>query len=362
MKKIRFVLLFLALFCMIFTAADIVAMTKPISAARDYNGTFDGAFFTGTVQYGTLYRDNEDHGTISGCNGEGCGKHPGVDISATSGTNVISALSGTVYRSDDNCSSTGWGGLIIIQSISPYTGETIYVSYAHLKQRNYSVNDWVNESSVIGLSGGGSGDYCHGNSTGAHLHFQIDKDDGSTHPWFPSTTTDLNTADTAFVVNTHTYNPMLFVTGKYNWTFNYSGKAEYWITNEVYWGVALNVLWIQGTTGPYVKRETNVSCAGFSKPCSGQIAVEASQYKYVTIGLQNNCVSNPVKIYFKTSLSDVWDETKVVSFDYTAPATYYVYMGNNSSWDGIIKNIRIDPAVTCNPSNTNNFSEIIISQ
>ena len=158
-------------------------MAKPIADLRDYNGTYYGASGTGTVGYtdGTLYRDNQDGGAASGCNGEGCGRHPGVDIPVPPGTPVFASLSGTVVRSECNA---GWGGLIVIRSTNPWNAnETLYFTYAHLRARYYGVNQFVGTGTQIGESGGRVGiDQCAGNSTGAHLHFQIDKNDGNTEP------------------------------------------------------------------------------------------------------------------------------------------------------------------------------------
>src|SRR6185436_16631221 len=81
---------------------DPTGMAKPIANLRDYNGTYFGASGTGTIGYTTLYRDNEDGGAVSGCNGEGCGRHPAVDIPVTSGTPVYASLGGTVVRSECN--------------------------------------------------------------------------------------------------------------------------------------------------------------------------------------------------------------------------------------------------------------------
>lgn len=338
-------------------------MTKPISNLRDYNGTYSGAPETGSIMYrngnspGTLYRDNEDYGATSGCNGEGCGKHPGVDVPVSSRTNVYASLGGTVVRSECNGNGlsypngSGWGGLIVVQATSPYTGETIYFTYAHLHSRNYSVSQTVSEGAIIGQSGGGSGDTCPGNSSGPHLHFQIDKNDGNNDPWFPN---NVNQADTNFEVTNYTFNPIVFVTGKYNWTFDLDGFAEYWTAQNVSsWGINYGTLWIDGNSDPYVWRNGNVTCE-FSvpggRPCSGQIAAEASLYRYAQIALYNTCISNPVKIYFTTNSEDYFDEAKSVSFNYTGYGSYLVNMGNNAKWTGIIKRLRVDPAVNCDPS------------
>lgn len=190
------------------------AGTNPISGMRQYDGTYTGVSGTGGIGYSVLYRDNEDNGYTSGCNGEGCGKHPGIDILASSGSNVYAAFGGTVTISE--CNGNGWGGLIVIQSTNPHGSGNIYTAYAHLKQRNYSVNDSVSEGAVIGLSGGASGDSCAGTSTGAHLHFQIGKDSG--YPWFPA---NVNQADTNNEVDQHAYHPTAMIQG-----FNYYSASN----------------------------------------------------------------------------------------------------------------------------------------
>lgn len=335
-----------------------VALTKPVMGLRDYNGTLPGTPGTGSIGYATLFRDNIDYGATSGCMGEGCGKHPGVDIPVLSGTAVYAAIRGTVLKAVYDCSSSGWGGLVVIQAVNPYTGETIYFSSAHLRKLDVATGRTVSEGQRLGESGGGSGDYCRGSASGMHLHFQIDKvHDGST-PWYP--TGRVSQADADFEVVRYALNPIPFLTGGYRWTFDQACFAEYWLPRNVTtWGVNSGVLWIDGNADPGISRSTNVSC-GYSRPCSGQVTLEANLYGYVYIGLQNFCISNPVRIYFTTSTDDTWNEAKSVAFNYTAPATYRVFMGGNPGWKGIIKRLRIDPAVNCNPfaSDPNYFSAI----
>ncbi len=206
MKRWVFVAVMAVVFLYVGSASAFHINTKPISGLRDYNGTYTGTPGTGSINYvnGTLWRDNQDGGAVSLCNGEGCGKHAGVDIPVASGTNVYSVSDGTVFYSA--CNGAGWGGLIIIQTTSPYTGETVYVSYAHLRERLVSSGS-ISEGTLIGRSGGGSGDLCPGNSTGSHLHFQIDKNHGASKPWGPSS---VNQPDSNFEVTQYTYNPVIF--------------------------------------------------------------------------------------------------------------------------------------------------------
>lgn len=90
---------------------------------------------------------------------------------------------------------------------------------------------------------------------------------------------------------------------------------------------------IDGNHDPYIWRNGFVYC-GRSNPCSAEIAAESDMYKYVLIQFDTLCVSNPVKIYFKTSLDYTWSESKSVSFNYGGPGTYLVYMGSNQIGPG----------------------------
>jgi len=330
---------------------DPTGMAKPIANLRDYNGTYFGASGTGTIGYTTLYRDNEDGGAVSGCNGEGCGRHPAVDIPVTSGTPVYASLGGTVVRSECNGGAgTGWGGLIVIQSANPWnSAEILYFTYAHLRARYYNTGQSVSTGTQIGESGGKPGvDTCTGNSNGAHLHFQIDKNDGNTDPYFPSSTA-LNQRDTDFQVTAKTYNPVVFVTGGYRWSFNKSGDRELWeLFNIQHWGVSNDALWVDGVGDTYIRRGGDVNC-GQTKPCSSSFAAEASMYPKVYLDLYNVCFSNPGKIYFTTSSSPNWDETKSVAYFPTGQGPYqqHIFMTQNSEWKNIITGLRIDPGVNC---------------
>lgn len=326
-------------------------MAKPVANLRDYNGTYSGASGTGGIGYagGTLYRDNQDGGAASGCNGEGCGRHPGVDIPVSGGTAVYASMSGTVVRSECN---SGWGGLIVIRSTNPWNpNETIYFTYAHLRARYYGVNQFVGTGTQIGESGGRPGvDQCAGNSTGAHLHFQIDKDDGNNTPYYPATTAELHQRDTDFRVTAKTYNPVVFVTGGYRWSFNKVGDRELWeLFNLQRWGVSNDALWVDGLGDTYIRRGSDLVGCGMTKPCSTSIAAEASLYPDVYLDMHNVCFSNPGKIYFTTSSDPNWSESKSVAYWPAGPGPYrdHVNMSQNSAWTGIITGLRIDPAVNC---------------
>lgn len=329
-------------------APEALAMRKPLDGLRDYNGTHEGTPATGWRAYNTLHRDN--YAGESGCRGEGCGKHPGVDIDGTSGEPVYAVLSGTLVRSE--C-STSWGGLIVIRSANPYkSGEYIYHSYAHLRARSFSSADegsWIAEGRVIGRVGGAYGDPCRGRSTGAHLHFQIDKDHAAGKPWFPQPVERVGHADTDFEVARYTYNPIPFVTGHYLWSFEQDGFSEHWVPNYRS-GVRNGYLWMDGDYDPFIARANPVDCS--QGRCSGEIAAEADIYRYVEIGLDTWCVDNPGRVYFTTDRDDTWNDAKMGEFYYNGPGTYTVPIYTIPAWQGIIRRLRIDPAQNCDPFKT----------
>lgn len=84
--------------------------------------------------------------------------HEGIDIGATEGTPVKSAMSGVVTFSGE---SEGYGNLVIIKNGEKET------RYAHLSKLNVQKGDNVNSGDLIGEVGS------TGNSTGPHLHFEI---------------------------------------------------------------------------------------------------------------------------------------------------------------------------------------------
>ncbi|HEX3095511.1 MAG TPA: M23 family metallopeptidase [Patescibacteria group bacterium] len=366
MQKLAQMILMLGVFGVLWCAQALTAkafsldptgMAKPVADLRDYNGTYEGSIGTGSIGYSTLYRDNEDGGGVSGCRGEGCGKHPGVDIPVPTGTKVFSTTYGMIVisRCDDS-----WGGLVVIKGQSPWTGETLYFIYAHLSAREYSNSSPVLEGQYvttgvnIGKSGGASKSPCHGNSTGAHLHFQIDRDDGSPEPYYPSMRT-LNNRDDNYSVSTQTYNPVVFVMGGYRWTFNSTGTSavsrELWdLFNFQSWGVGNGSLYVDGSLDPYIRRGGGLVNCGQSKPCSNNLNIDAGTFRQVYLDLYNNCSTGVGKVYFTTNLSPNWGEDKTVPYftNYGA-ISRHIWMLSNPKWNGIITGLRIDPADNCSP-------------
>lgn len=101
--------------------------------------------------------------------------HHGVDLDASSGTQIKSPLDGEVIDAeirDDNC-----GGTIYIKHADGYK-----TRYCHCKQINVKKGDVVKKGHIIGLTGGGNGEIGQGRSTGPHLHFEVYKDGKTVNP------------------------------------------------------------------------------------------------------------------------------------------------------------------------------------
>ena len=98
------------------------------------------------------------NGTVTSGYGDGR-NHAGVDIAAPTGTTVRAAQCGTVSMSG---TESGYGSMICIR----HAGETT-TCYAHLSQRDVSVNEYVKAGQKIGEVG------CTGRCTGPHTHFEV---------------------------------------------------------------------------------------------------------------------------------------------------------------------------------------------
>lgn len=96
--------------------------------------------------------------------------HGGIDIGASYGSPIYASDGGTVTTSSDGWNS-GYGNYVIIDHGNGYV-----TLYAHMSSRACSVGDSVSQGQVIGYVGSS------GNSTGAHLHFEVYAGGGRTDP------------------------------------------------------------------------------------------------------------------------------------------------------------------------------------
>jgi murein DD-endopeptidase MepM/ murein hydrolase activator NlpD len=97
--------------------------------------------------------------------------HLAIDIAAGTGAPVYAADSGVVVYAAG--SSGGYGNMVMIDH-----GNGYHTLYAHLDSINVYCGQNVMQGNLIGLAGS------TGNSTGAHLHFEIRQNGGFINPWY----------------------------------------------------------------------------------------------------------------------------------------------------------------------------------
>ena len=355
--------------------------TYPIAGLPDYNGTYYGAPGTGSRYNGkfvfsTLWRDNYSrkwNGAVT-CAGDGCGSHAGVDIAVPSGTEVVAAFGGTIYNSVCINTSTGPGGLIIIEAPDPVrVGHKIYAIYMHLRQRRYAdatsvkIGDAVKVGQTIGRTGGDPSeprDVCNGSAQGPHLHFQIDKDFIGSHPFYPLKG---DKPDGDFTVMAKTYNPLVFIKRMQNWTFDQAGFEELWARQFASaTGVSGGSLWIDGSSANVgIAREAvSTNCGALppfppSAPCSSGVSVQTEVTPKLYMQLAFSCRNNPGTVIARRS-----DGSRLqASFNYVRPLTYGVSLRQLALADGIITGIWIMPSLGCTgPSPQFQFKRIFLGR
>ena len=120
-----------------------------------------------TSGYGTYTNMRDKYGKVA--------KHRGLDFAAPTGTQIRAANSGKIYSA--SYSGTGFGN-----SIKIATDSGVYNRYGHMTRFALGIRNGmkVRRGQLIGYVGS------TGNSTGPHLHFQVDKsanDRDDINPW-----------------------------------------------------------------------------------------------------------------------------------------------------------------------------------
>lgn len=127
---------------------------------------------TAKLTYSTRY-----YGAYDLDAGEYSGRHPGIDLKLAFGTPVGSLGGGKVQSVTKE--ETGLGLSVIVEH--RLNGEKIFSVYGHLDTAWVQEGETVQPGQIIGTVG------LSGRSTAPHLHFQIDRDDGSLphQPFWP---------------------------------------------------------------------------------------------------------------------------------------------------------------------------------
>ena len=96
--------------------------------------------------------------------------HLGIDIAAGFGDPIFAADSGVAVFAGLN--NWGYGNLVVIDH-----GNGWQTTYAHLSQWNVSCGQSISQGTILGLGGS------TGNSSGPHLHFEMNFNGSRPNPW-----------------------------------------------------------------------------------------------------------------------------------------------------------------------------------
>ena len=129
---------------------------KPTNKSGNRNG------YLITQEFGAVYKKMEGDKEVES-------KHTGVDLAnGQSGGEVRATAAGKVIYRQDSDKKTGWGYMVRIEHHLP-SGDVVYSQYGHL----LSGSILVEKGQTIGKVGS------TGRSSGAHLHFEIKKNNTS---------------------------------------------------------------------------------------------------------------------------------------------------------------------------------------
>jgi len=128
-----------------------------------------GSILDGAIGTGTYVWPAVEH-RLSGFDFSPETNHNGIDIAGATGHGIFAADSGVVVYAGWN--DWGYGNVVVIDH-----GNGWQTLYAHLSAYNVSCGVSVTQGQVIGAMGS------TGNSSGAHLHFEIRNDSYRGNPW-----------------------------------------------------------------------------------------------------------------------------------------------------------------------------------
>jgi len=185
------------------TLSSSCKQNLPILETKDYkkyikqNDGYNDFTRIYTVLWGASYKYGWDQGN---------GGHQWLDIATAKGTPVYSVADGIVIVARNDI---GWGNVVSIEH--KINGKTIVSDYAHLSKFSVKKGDKVRAGDKIGEVGS------TGNSTGNHLHFQIDLK-SPFYPYYydsracPYSYYDITENGVCFdELSAHTIDPVLFL-------------------------------------------------------------------------------------------------------------------------------------------------------
>jgi LysM repeat protein len=138
-------------------------VSSALYGAGACTGSYDGAYGTGSFIWPA------GNHTLSG--NDYWSGHLAIDIAAGEGAPIYAADSGVVVFA--GWANGGYGYMVMIDHGNGY--QTLY---AHMSQVSTSCGRSVSQGQTIGYSGS------TGNSTGAHLHFEVRYQGGFVSPWY----------------------------------------------------------------------------------------------------------------------------------------------------------------------------------
>lgn len=305
----------------------------PVAGIPYGNGTSWGAPGTGTYcdtgkkcdslngrrVFSTPYR-----GPYDGCWGAGCGSHAGTDIAVASGTTVLAPINGRVVAAEcrDAPGSGRTGGTVIIKAKNRYSSSGfVWITLAHLRGWDVEVGNTVVTGQPIAESGGSSDDYCHGSSTGSHLHTQVDivKPDDITQAadaeagrtFFPAMIgRSGDTPDPDAVLSHYTRDPLPWLTGIGPvWFFAEDGFQELWAAANGSTEAIDSVLHVRAYDNQKVTWFGRSNLFGFASciegTCTRQVNIDADVLKRLRLDMAwANCADR--YLAFKTAQDAIW--------------------------------------------------------
>lgn len=138
-------------------------VSKSVYGAGACEGSYDGAYGSGSFVWPSANHVLSGNDYWSG--------HLGIDIAAAVGDGIFSSDSGVIVFS--GWAYGGYGNMIMVDHGNGY--QTVY---AHLSAASARCGQSVSQGQYIGAAGS------TGNSTGAHLHFEVRYMGGFINPWY----------------------------------------------------------------------------------------------------------------------------------------------------------------------------------